>query len=230
MNATAVDTRERHRPRPANPDADADSGGCGKLRGVTTTPNGGRLQPTDPEAWDDGTRAALDGLRSVNPEVGELNIFTTLAHHPKLLKRWLVFANHILTKSTLPARQRELVILRTGWRCESEYEFGQHTLIGRRAGLTDAEIRALAGDGSVAWDPPDAALVAATDELVATHDLTDATWAVLDAHFSTEQVLDTIFTVGQYAMVSTFLRAARVAREPGVPGWPGRGPSAGTSR
>jgi len=197
---------------------------------VTTPPGSERLEPTRPDNWDDETRRALDGLRSVNPEVGELNIFTTLAHHPKLMKRWLVFANHILTKSTLPARQRELVILRTGWRCASEYEFGQHTLIGRQVGLTDMEIRVLASDDTGAWDPADAALVAAADELVATHDLTDATWTALTTHFSTEQVLDLIFTVGQYAMVSTFLRAARVAREPGLPGWPGGPPSAGPPR
>ena len=51
-----------------------------------------------------------------------LNIFRTLANHPALAKRWLVFGNHILAKSTLPARERELVILRIGWLCRSGYE------------------------------------------------------------------------------------------------------------
>ena len=99
-----------------------------------------RLAPTTEADWDDETRALLDAL-------GRLNIFTTLAHHPKLLKRWLVFGGHVLAKSTLPDRERELLILRVGWRCGSEYEFGQHTVIGRRLGLTDDEIRRLATDG-----------------------------------------------------------------------------------
>ena len=58
------------------------------------------------------------------PSGAPLNIFGTLAHHPKLLKRWLVFGNHVLAESTLPARDRELLILRTGWRCRSPYEWG----------------------------------------------------------------------------------------------------------
>ena len=64
------------------------------------------------------------------------NIFTTLGRHPKLLKRWMVFANHCLLKSSLPPRERELVILRAGWLCKSEYEWAQHNRIGLDAGLS----------------------------------------------------------------------------------------------
>ena len=102
-----------HRPRPASP----------------------RLEPLDPSSLDEETRKYVPG--------DALNIFRTLARHPKLLKRWLVFGSHVLAKSTLSPRERELLILRTGWRCGAEYEFGQHTVIGRDAGLTDAEITAL---------------------------------------------------------------------------------------
>ena len=69
-----------------------------------------------------------------------LNIFRTLAHHHGLMKRWLVFGNHVLSKSTLPARERELVILRIGWLCRAGYEWGQHVGIGLDAGLTREEI------------------------------------------------------------------------------------------
>ena len=50
----------------------------------------------------------------------------TMANHPDLAKRWMVFANHILGKSTLSVRDRELVILRIGYLCQSGYEWGQH--------------------------------------------------------------------------------------------------------
>ncbi len=91
-----------------------------------------RLNIKPRDQWDDETRGLL----------GEqtLNIFGTLAHHPKLLKRWLVFGNHVLAKSTLPARDRELLILRTGWQCRASYEWGQHVIIARAAGITDEEI------------------------------------------------------------------------------------------
>jgi len=83
----------------------------------------------------------------IDPEIrkrfGEgpiLNIFRTLAHHPKLMKRWLGFGNHVLAKSTLRPRERELVILRVGWLCRAGYEWGQHVLIARECGVSEDEI------------------------------------------------------------------------------------------
>ncbi len=96
-----------------------------------------RLEPLPPEEWDDDARAALGRGKP-------LNIFATLARHPKLMKRWMVFGNHVLAKSTLSARDRELLILRTGWRCAAPYEWGQHVAIARAAGITDAEIERIA--------------------------------------------------------------------------------------
>src|SRR5215813_10048108 len=75
-----------------------------------------------------------------------LNVFATMAHHPRLLKRFNVLGGLFLGRGLLPARERELVILRTGWRTRCEYEFGQHTLLGRQAGLTDEEIRRVTDD------------------------------------------------------------------------------------
>ncbi len=175
-----------------------------------------RLRLTEADDWDEETAALVGGS-------GGLNIFRALAHHPKLLKRWLVFGAHVLAKSSLSERDRELVILRTGWRCGSAYEFGQHTVIGRRAGISDEEIRRLTADAAAddpAWSPEDRTLVAAVDQLVADHDLDDATWAALSASRSAEQVLDIIFTVGQYTLVSTALRTLRVPIDEGMPGFP----------
>ena len=71
------------------------------------------------------------------------NIFKVLAHHPQLVKRWTPFAGHILSKQTLPFRDRELLILRIGWLNQAEYEFAQHELIARRGGLSEADIARL---------------------------------------------------------------------------------------
>ena len=173
-----------------------------------------RLAPTTEADWDEETAALIAAS-------GGLNIFTTLAHHPKLLKRWLVFGGHVLAKSTLPAREREIVILRTGWRCGSAYEFGQHTVIGLASGLDEADIARLTGAGDApGWSPGDALVVRAVDELVDDHTLSDGTWAALMAAWSTQQVMDLVFAVGQYQLVSMALRSFGVQREPGVPGFP----------
>ena len=150
-----------------------------------------------------------------------LNIFRTLANHPALAKRWLVFGNHILAKSTLPAREREIVILRIGWLCRAGYEWGQHVGIGKAAGLTDEEIARIAkGPDAPGWSADDRALLRATDELHADAFVSDATWAELSKRWSTQQLMDLIFTVGQYNLVSMALNTLGVQPEPGLPALP----------
>src|SRR5215208_4183650 len=80
------------------------------------------------------------------------NIFTTLVRHSGLARKWLPFAGKLLS-GKLPARDRELLILRTGWHCQSVYEWGQHVLIGRAAGISDDEIaRVQQGPDASGWD------------------------------------------------------------------------------
>ena len=99
-----------------------------------TTP---RIQPLADDQWDDDARSLLAPLAQSGRV---LNIFRTLANHSSLARRWMVFANHILGKSTLSEQARELVILRIGYLCQSGYEWGQHVVIARRVGMTDEEI------------------------------------------------------------------------------------------
>ena len=153
-----------------------------------------------------------------------LNIFRTLAHHPKLLKRWLVFGNHVLARSTLAPRERELAILRVGWLCRSGYEWGQHVVIARQSGVTDAEIERVAdGPDAPGWSEADRALLRAVDELHGDAFVSDPTWAALTRHFSTQQILDLIFAVGQYQLVSMALNTLGVQPDsPGLPTLPKR--------
>ena len=127
-----------------------------------------------------------------------------------------------LLAGKLPARERELLILRTGWRCQSVYEWGQHVLIGRRAGLTDEDIARLKdGPDAPGWDPFDAALVRAADELHDDGCITDATWAALRERYDDAQLIEVPMVVGQYHLVSFTLNSLGVQREPGVPGFEG---------
>ena len=173
-----------------------------------------RMAPKPVEQWDDETRGLLgDGQ--------PMNIFATFAHHPKLMKRWMVFGNHVLAKSTLPARDRELLILRTGWNCRAPYEWGQHVAIARAVGVTDEEVaRVAAGSDAPGWDPFDACLLRAADELHGDACLTDATYAELTRRYDEPQLLDLVFTVGQYHVVSMALNSMRVQRDDGVTGVP----------
>jgi len=178
-----------------------------------------RLEPLAEADWSDEAREVLAGL--AGPNGGPLNIFRTFAHHPKLLKRWLVFGNHVLAKSSLPARDRELAILRVGWLCGAEYEWGQHVVIARATGITDEEIRRIAaGPDAPGWDAGDAALLRAVDELHADAFVSDGTWRELARRYDTRQLLDLVFAVGQYHLVSMALNTFGVQLDPGVPGFP----------
>lgn len=134
------------------------------------------------------------------------NVFRTMAQHPDLARRWMVFANHVLYKSTIPGRERELAILRVGWLCESEYEFGQHRVIGIDAGLTADEVERVKAGPDAEWTPIERLVLQATDELHHDKIVSDHTWAALREHWSDEQLMDLVFAIGQYTMVSMALR------------------------
>jgi 4-carboxymuconolactone decarboxylase len=174
-----------------------------------------RVEPLPESEWTDEIREQLP--KSPDGKIRPLNIFTTLARHPKLLKRWQVFGNHVLAKSTLPARERELVILRTGHLCKSGYEFHQHTRIGLASGLTRDEIAKLQRDASE-WSGPDAALIRAADELHADQFISDATWKALSQTWNQQQLMDLVFAIGQYTLVSMALNTFGVQIEEGSKG------------
>jgi 4-carboxymuconolactone decarboxylase len=179
-----------------------------------------RVTPLPESEWTEEVSEVLEPARRAIGLGTVPNVLATLARHPKLLKRWNAFSNHILFKSTLAAREREILILRIGWLCQSEYEWGQHVLIGRRAGLTDEEIvRIKNGPDAPGWDAFDAALVRAADELHADAFIGDTTWKALGTRYGTEQLMDVVFTVGQYNLVSMALNTLGVQLDDGVKGF-----------
>ena len=152
------------------------------------------------------------------PNGDPLNIFGVLGNHPDMLKRWLVFATHVLSKNTLTARDRELLILRTGWNCRSRYEWGQHVEIALRCGIDDCEIEAVKkGASDSSWSTYDKLLLTAADELHTDYALSDSTWRALVGHCANEQILDVIATVGNYHLVAMFLNSTRVPIDAGIP-------------
>lgn len=148
-----------------------------------------------------------------------LNIFGALSHHPKLMKRFNLMGGFLLNKGEVPAREREIVILRIGWNAQAVYEFGQHTVIGKQCGLTDEEIAAIAG-GEREWSEGDALLIALADELATDDCVSDETYAGLAAIWTEQQLIELVICAGFYRLVSGFLNTFGVPLDDGVPGWP----------
>ena len=150
-----------------------------------------------------------------------LNIFGTLGKHPKLLKRFNLLGGFLLNKGQVPARERELVILRVGANARAEYEFGQHTVIGRDCGLTDDEIAALTREPDAhPWSDDDRALIALADDLHADDCVTDSTWAALTTRWDDAQLVELLIVAGFYRLVSGFLNSTGVQLDDGIPGVP----------
>jgi 4-carboxymuconolactone decarboxylase len=187
-----------------------------------------RLSPLLPPEWDatvlDAVSAFPSGRDFVQKNYQDrsggargMNGLGVLLQHPALAKAFLTFNNHVAIASSLSKRIRELLILRISWLRRSEYEFVQHVVVGRNAGLQDAEIeRVQLGPNAPGWDPVDAELLRAVDELYAEARIQEQTWSRLSEHFSTAQLMDLVFVVGCYDVLAMVFKTFGVQLEPGV--------------
>lgn len=167
-----------------------------------------RLQPLQDHQADPKTLETLTKARGHLPSV---NVIDTIAHHPDLLRRWMPFFSHCLHKQTLDPRQRELVILRTGWLAGSAYEWAQHVPIALERKVTSDDIEAItAGPDHPHWTGTDKTLLETVDMLMATFTLDANGWRKLAMRLTPDRALDTIFTVGQYRLVAGLLSGLNV--------------------
>ena len=166
-----------------------------------------RVQPLPADEWDEAVRTSLSVMLAperCNPEDAG-NLMATLARHPKLARSYLRYSGYLLYGSSLPARVRELAILRVAHRRDCAYEWSHHVAMGKEAGLSDAEIAA-ARTGEAA-DGFDRAVIDAVDELDATSNVSDRTWSALCERLDEQQRMDLIFTIGGYVALAMAINA-----------------------
>jgi alkylhydroperoxidase family enzyme len=149
--------------------------------------------------------------------MGSLNIFKALGNSPQVLKGFGDLGGRLLFRSALPARTREAVILRIGALLGSDYEWGQHVIMGRDAGLSDDEIRGIRlGTLEGLSDSEKAAVV--YGEMVERRTVGDEEWAAAAAHFDPQQMVEVTVLAGFYGLVSRSLLALNVQLDDGVYG------------
>ncbi len=180
-----------------------------------------RIPPLAPADRDERTEALLATFRR-SPDGPDMGIFATLAHHPKLLKKWSDFGGVLLYGGVLSGRDRELLILRTGFLCGADYEWGQHVVIGKACGLSDDEILMLTKPiDQAGWSAEDAALIRAADELHVDYMISDATWASLVPRYEAKGMIEICMVVGQYHLVAFTLNSLGVELDADIEGLPG---------
>ena len=196
--------------------ARTEDGSCAPARGHRLAQP--RVEPVPKESR---TAAQSEFLAPFDAAGRQDNVFTTMANHPELARDWMTFASHILRRSTLPPRDREILILRIGWLCEAEYEWAQHVRIGKSVGLTDDDIRRISeGPSAAGLAPHDKLLLQAVDELRRDAFVSDDTWQALSRTYDTKQMMDLVFTVGEYNLVSMAANSFGVQLDEGLEGFP----------
>ena len=134
-----------------------------------------------------------------------------LARQPDLLSPFLGWAAALALNGVLTHRDHELLALRAAWNCGSEFEWVEHAEYARQAGLSDDEIALVArpiAEGT--WTAAARALLHSADELHVDRDVSDATWAALSEHFDAPALVEILFVVGQYTMLSMVANAAGI--------------------
>lgn len=181
-----------------------------------------RLDPLPESEWPAELRTVLGSPSpAVGARLGDNNIFSTLAHHPALFRAWLPFGGFLLTGGVLGARERELLILRTGYNCSSPYEWGQHVRIGEAVGLQREEIMRVArGPDDPGFSAQDATLLRAADELHTGAKISDATFAALRERYDEPGLIEIAMLVGHYHLVAFALNSFEVELDEGLEGLP----------
>jgi len=134
-----------------------------------------------------------------------------LARSPDLLAPFVGWAAALALNGVLSNRDHELLALRAAHNCRSKFEWDEHSEFARGAGLADEEIAAVAGEiAPSGWSPSEAALLQAADELHATQNVTDETWAVLASYYDQPALTEILFVVGQYTMLSMVANGAGI--------------------
>jgi alkylhydroperoxidase family enzyme len=169
-----------------------------------------RIEPVPENGWSEAQREIATSAAGTME-----NATSTYLQHPVLAADILPFQQYISSKSTLPARDRELLILRTAWLCRSNYVWAHHAQAARGAGVSDEELARIAqGPDAQGWNSFEAALVRAADELHVDSFVSDATWKTLAASYTNEQLVDLVFTVGEFTMIAGTVNSLGVEIEP----------------
>lgn len=180
--------------------------------------------------WDEAERnAQVVGARERLPFVGEAQLddrhfeameqlrvlygypegmplapfFATLAHSPEFFAGYIDLGVTASIRSALPARVRELAILRTGWLHGAPYLWGEHVHSSRDRVLSRAEIeRITQGSQAEGWDELDGAVLRAAEDLHADSMICDETWDLLARHLDAKQLLELPIVIGHYVMTA----------------------------
>ncbi len=177
-----------------------------------------RLKPLNtPEAIEQGRqltaslRAAATGDTSPVEDADIPEMLLSLLCHADLYEQVANVSLEMMLKGTLPMRDRELAILRTGWLWQAPYEWGEHVALAKRIGISSEEIeRVTEGSSAAGWSEHEAALLRAVEELHGDAMISDKSWDTLAKSYEDKQLYELTVLVGQFTLVAFFQNSLRL--------------------
>ncbi len=143
-------------------------------------------------------------------------IYLTIAHNPAMLETLKHMGDTLREATALSPAEREVVIHRVAALCDNGYEWGIHAkLLAGPLGLGDEWLQATWSGRPADFTDPDHELIAQVcDEMHSTATVTDATWARMRERYTEAQIVEIVFMVGYYHLVSYVARVFELTPEP----------------
>ncbi len=183
---------------------------------------GPRIAALDDAEMGDETRAMVNKIRASAGAQGTAVVpeyMRTMMKHPEIFRCQMDMGT-VLFKGLIPARERELAVLRIAWLCRAPYEWGQHVDISKRYGISEVEVlRVQQGSTASGWSAHDSMILLGVEELLSDAALSDATWNALARSWGEAQMIEFLIMVGQYvatAFVQNSLRIRLMETNPGL--------------
>lgn len=179
-------------------------------------PSSPRIPPVSRDAYTPD-QAALAGGRDI------YNMTRTLVQHPDFYRVFIPFVDKLMSRSLLPPRDREILILRALALCDESYEVDHHVRIAGTLGVSAAEVAAAQTGRGAALGAFERVLVRAAEELVNDRCLSDECWATLAKAYTPNQMIEVVFLVGTYTMLSMATNSFGIPMDDGTSALPEAG-------
>lgn len=187
---------------------------------MSSVPNEFRIKWPPKETWTDATREVQSFWGEPNSweEGSKTNIIQIMANHPPLGQAFNHFGKYFMMGHTLNKRQLEFVVLRVAVLVNSAYEWHNHVGYAIQEGITLEEIAQIRDfpDSDHNFTEEEVAMLTACGELISNNNLSDETWDTLKKTLSQEQMMDLVFLIGHYVMVSWAISSFGVPIEGGA--------------
>jgi|AntAceMinimDraft_1070359.scaffolds.fasta_scaffold79853_2 alkylhydroperoxidase family enzyme len=144
-----------------------------------------------------------------------INLYRGLLNAPEMAESWLSHLDSVRWKTGLPARLRELVIVRIGYLCQAGYIIRQHVPhLAEKDGVSAQECAALSGDlAPGSFSPAEHAALDYTDAVTLEIRANDTVFETLTQHFDDRGIVELTVLIGTYNMHARFVRSLDIDLE-----------------